>query len=155
MQFCNGWSLRRKLIWGHSLGNMLWVRRARWYGEIIKISLPLKAPFTCAPPQKGRMRICYSSWCQNCTGLLLWMGAIKKQDIKTMTIPFPYCKNISGGQEWPSRLEQVIKSCKCCLQYWGWHPQGPFMPYSGYHSLRSLTCWLHQYWDHVGAESIT
>ena len=39
------------------LVNMLRARRAGWYGEIVKISLPSEAPFTCAPSQKGRMRI--------------------------------------------------------------------------------------------------
>ena len=48
------------LLW---LGSMLQVRRARWFGEIVKLSLPSKAPFICAPCQKGRMRICYSLWC--------------------------------------------------------------------------------------------
>ena len=31
------------------------------------------------------------------------MGAIEMQDIKAMVILYPYCKNISGGQEWPNR----------------------------------------------------
>ena len=31
------------------------------------------------------------------------MGAIKMQDIKAVTIHYPYCKNGSGGQEWPNR----------------------------------------------------
>ena len=31
------------------------------------------------------------------------MGAIEMQDIKAMTIPYPYCKNVSGGQEWLNR----------------------------------------------------
>ena len=30
----------------------------------------LQGTFICIPCQKGRMRICYSSWCQRCTGLL-------------------------------------------------------------------------------------
>ena len=40
-----------------------------WCGEIIKISLPFEVPFTYAPPKRGRMRICYSLWCQRCTEL--------------------------------------------------------------------------------------
>ena len=36
-------------------------------GEIIKISPPSEAPSTYAPPQKGRMRICCSLWCQRHT----------------------------------------------------------------------------------------
>ena len=79
------------------------MRRARWYGEIIKISLPSKAPFTYAPPQKGRMRFCYSSWYQKHTRLLPESGAIEMWDIKAVTTLYPYCKNISGGQEWPNR----------------------------------------------------
>ena len=51
------------------LGEYMSARRAKWYGEIIKISLPFKVPFTYALPQRGRMRICYSSWCQRCTEL--------------------------------------------------------------------------------------
>ena len=63
----------------------------------------LQALSTYAPPQKGRMRICCSSLCQRCTGLLPSMGVIGTQDIKAATILFPYCKNVFGGQEWPSR----------------------------------------------------
>ena len=55
----------RTLLREHALSEEM----ARWYGEIIKISLPSNAPFTCAPPQKVRMKICYSLWCQWCTGL--------------------------------------------------------------------------------------
>ena len=31
------------------------------------------------------------------------MGVIGMQDIKPVTVPSPYYKNASGGQEWPSR----------------------------------------------------
>ena len=31
--------------------------------------------------------------------LLLWMGVIEMQDIKAVTIPYPYYKNIFGGQD--------------------------------------------------------
>ena len=31
------------------------------------------------------------------------MDAIEMQDINVVTVLSPYCKNISGGQEWPSR----------------------------------------------------
>ena len=31
------------------------------------------------------------------------MVVIEMQDTKAMTILYPYCKNISGGQEWPNR----------------------------------------------------
>ena len=85
------------------LGSMFQVSRAGWYGEIAKISLPSKVPFTYTPPQKGRMRICYSLWCQRCTRLPPYMGASGIQDIKAVTILYPCYKNVSGGQEWPSR----------------------------------------------------
>ena len=58
---------------------------------MVKISLPSKAPFICAPPQKGRMRICYSLWCQRCTRLPPWMDVIEMQDINALTIFYPYC----------------------------------------------------------------
>ena len=31
------------------------------------------------------------------------MGAIEMQYIKAVTVLYPNCKNISGGQEWPNR----------------------------------------------------
>ena len=31
------------------------------------------------------------------------MDAIRMQDTKAMTVPFPCYKNISGGQEWPNK----------------------------------------------------
>ena len=68
-----------------------------------KFHYPLRHPLPMLYPQKGRMRICYSSWCQRCTRLLPSMGVIGMQDIKAMTILFPCYKNISGGQVWPSR----------------------------------------------------
>ena len=36
------------------------------------------------------------------------MGAIKMQDIKAMTIHYPYCKNISGSPEWPKRWDKLL-----------------------------------------------
>ena len=30
------------------------------------------------------------------------------QDIKAMTIHYPYYKNISGGQEWPKRWDKLL-----------------------------------------------
>ena len=44
---------------------------------------------------------------------------------------------------WPGmakQMRQVIKACKCCLQYEGGTPKAPLCPYSGYCSPRSLTC---------------
>ena len=86
---------KKKTIWGHSSGNMCPARRARWYGEIIKISPLSEAPSTYAPPQKGRMRICCSLWCQRCTRLPPSMGVIGMQDIKAVTVLFPCYKNMS------------------------------------------------------------
>ena len=43
------------------------------------------------------------------TELLPWMGAIGTQDIKAMTILFPYYKNVSGGQEWPNRWDKLLR----------------------------------------------
>ena len=60
-------------------------------------------------PKRGRMRICCSSWCQRCTGLLPSMGVIGTQDIKATTVIFPCYKNIFGGQEWPSRLGRLSR----------------------------------------------
>ena len=56
------------------------------------------------------------------------MGVIKMQDIKAVTLLYPYYKNTSGGQGWPSRWEQVIKACKYCLQYEGSTPKVPLCP---------------------------
>ena len=37
--------------------------------KLSKFHCPPRLPFTCTPPQKGRMRICYSLWCWKCTRL--------------------------------------------------------------------------------------
>ena len=100
---------KKKTVWGHSSGNMCWARRARWYGEIVKISLPSKAPSTYASPQKERMRISYSSWFQRCTWLPPSIGVIGMQDTKTMTVLSPCYKNVSGGQVWPSRWDRLSR----------------------------------------------
>ena len=39
-------------------------------GQFHLVAFGSWVPFTYAPPQRGRMRICYSSWCQRCTELL-------------------------------------------------------------------------------------
>ena len=52
---------KRRLIWGHSWGSMLPVRRAKYYGGIAKISWSSKMPSICTPHPEGRMRIYYSS----------------------------------------------------------------------------------------------
>ena len=104
---------------------MLWAKRARWYAKIL---LPSKVSFSCTLPQKGRMRICYSSWCQRHTRLLPWMGVIEMQDIKAVTILYPYYKNTSVGQGWPSRWDKLLVACKCCLQCEGSTPKAPLCP---------------------------
>ena len=86
---------------------------------------PPRHPLSALHAQKGRMRICYSSWSQRCTGLLLWMGVIETQDIKAMTIHNPYYKNISGGQEWPNRWDKLLRSCKCNASSMKVAPQKP------------------------------
>ena len=109
---------------------MLQVRRAGWYGEIAKILLPSEVPFTSTLPQKWRMRICYSLWCQRHTGLPPWMGVIEKQDIKAVTVLYPYYKNASGGQGWPSRWDKLLRPVNAASSM-RVASQGPFMPYSG------------------------
>ena len=44
-----------------------------------------------------------------CTGLPPLMGVIGMQDIKATTVLFPCYKNISGGQEWPSRWDRLSR----------------------------------------------
>ena len=50
------------------------------------------------------------------------------------------CKNIFGGPGMAKQMRQVIKTCRCCLQYEGRHPKGPFMPYSSHCSTGPLAC---------------
>ena len=50
------------------------------------------------------------------------------QDIKAVTVHYPYYKNVSGGWEWPKQMRQVIRVCKCCLQYEGGIPKAPLCP---------------------------
>ena len=128
MQFCNGWSLRRKLIQGHSSGSMLQARRDRWCGEVTKILLPSEVCFTCTLPQKGRMRICYSVMVPK----MHWTATLNG------------CHRDAGHQGhdhtlfllqecflWPGmakQMRQFIKACKCCLQYEGSTPKAPLCP---------------------------
>ena len=35
------------------------------------------------------------------------MGVIEMWDSKAMTVPYPYYKNVSGGQEWPIRRDNL------------------------------------------------
>ena len=36
------------------------------------------------------------------------MGATEMQDIKAMTVHYPYCKNVSGAVEWPNRRDKLL-----------------------------------------------
>ena len=128
MQFYSGWSLRGKPIWGHSSGNILWVRRAGWSGEFIRISLPSKAPFTCGLSPKGENE-----------DLLLFVVP-KMHRITTLN----GCHQDAGHQGhdctlsllqecfwWPGmakQMRQVIKACKHCLQYEDGTPKAPLCP---------------------------
>ena len=107
---------------------MLQVRITRWCGEIIKILLPSEVPSTCALPQKGRMRICCSLWYQRCTGQPPEMGVIKMQDIKAMTILYPYYKNTSGGQGWPSRRDKLLRPVNTASSIRVAPPRAPLCP---------------------------
>ena len=42
-----------------------------------------------------------------------------------MTVLYPYYKNASVGQGMAKQMRQVIKACKCCLQYEGSTPKAP------------------------------
>ena len=53
---------------------MLLVKRAKWYGGIIRISWPSRIPSIYAQCPKEKMRIYYSLWSQKSTILPLWMG---------------------------------------------------------------------------------
>ena len=81
--------------------------------------------------------------------VLQWLEPKKKTDLRTLLgecimskegwMVWRNCQNFW----WPGmvkQMRQVIKACRLCLQYEGGTPQGPFMPYSGYCSTRSLTC---------------
>ena len=66
-------------------------------------------PSIYAPGPKGRMRIYHSLWCWRHIRLPLWMGVIEMQDTKAVTIPSPYYKNVCGGQEWPTRWDNLLE----------------------------------------------
>ena len=88
--------------------SMLLVKRAEWYGRIIKISWLSRMPSTYALCPKGRMRMYYSSWSQRHIRSPLWMGVIGMPDTKAVTVPCPYYKNAFGGQGWPTRWDKLL-----------------------------------------------
>ena len=49
------------------------------------------------------MKICCSSWSQRHIRSPPWMDVIKMQDIKAVTILYPYYRSTFGGQRWPTR----------------------------------------------------
>ena len=107
---------------------MVQARRARWYGEIIKISLPFEVPFTYVPPQRGRNE-----------DLLLFVVPKMHQ-----TATLNGCHRDPGHQGhdhtlsllqehfwWPrmaKQMRQVIKACKHCLQYESGTSKAPLCP---------------------------
>ena len=50
------------------------------------------------------------------------------QDTKAVTILSLCCKNIFGGQGMAEQMRQVIKTCRCCLQYEGSTSKAPLCP---------------------------
>ena len=53
------------------------------------------------------------------------MGAIEMQDIKAMTVHYPYCKCWFWWPGMAKQMRQVIRACICCLQYEGGTPKAP------------------------------
>ena len=101
------------------------MRRAKWYGGIIRISPFYKMPSICAPCPKGRME-----------DLLLFVvpkahqtAALNEmQDIKAMTILYSYYKKHFWWPRMAKQMRQTIRACTCCLQYEGGFPKAPSCP---------------------------
>ena len=102
--------------------------RAGWYEEIAKILLPSKVPFTFAPPQKGRMRICYSLWCQRCTRLATLNGCHQNAGHQGHDCTLSLLQKCFWWPGMAKQMREVIKACKCCLQYEGGTPKAPLCP---------------------------
>ena len=56
------------------------------------------------------------------------MGVIEMQDIKAMTILYPYYKNDFWWLRMAKQMRQVIRVCTHCLQYEGGIPKAPLCP---------------------------
>ena len=56
------------------------------------------------------------------------MGVIETHDTKAVTIPCPYYKSAFGGQEWPTRWDNLLGPAPHCLQYEGGFPKAPLCP---------------------------
>ena len=50
------------------------------------------------------------------------------QDIKAMTILYPYYKNASGGQEWPSRQDKLLRPVNAACSMRGGIRKAPLCP---------------------------
>ena len=56
------------------------------------------------------------------------MGVIEMQDIKAVTIHYPYYKNISGGQEWSNRLDKLLGLVSTASSMRAAPPKPPLCP---------------------------
>ena len=56
------------------------------------------------------------------------MDVIGMLDTKAMTIHSLCYKNAFGGPGMAKQMRQVIKTCRCCLQYEGSTPKAPLCP---------------------------
>ena len=84
--------------------------------------------YLCSMYQKGRMRICYSSWCQQMHQTATLNGCHWDAGHQS------HNHTLSLLQEhfwWPGmakQMRQVIRACKHCLQYEGGTPKAPLYP---------------------------
>ena len=56
------------------------------------------------------------------------MGAIEMQDIKAVTVHYPYYKNVSWWPGMAKQMKQTFRTCTHCLQYEGGLPKAPLCP---------------------------
>ena len=117
-----------RLVWRDSWLSMPLARRANWYGGIVRILWLSRTPSTYTQFPRVKMKIYYSLWCWRCIGLLLWMGVIKTQDIKAVTIPYPYYKNAFGGQGWPTRCDNLLGSAHTAYSMRATSPRPLYIP---------------------------
>ena len=50
------------------------------------------------------------------------------QDTKAVTVPSPYYKNVSGGQEWPSRWDKLLRPVDAAFNMRDGTPKVPLCP---------------------------
>ena len=129
MQFCNGWSLKRKLIWGHSLGKSSCFE---WGGpdgmeKLSKFHYPPRHPLPVLHPKRGE-----------------WESVTLHGAENALTAAMNGCHWDAGHQGcdhtlsllqecfwWPgmaTQMRQVMKTCKLCLQYEVGTPKAPLCP---------------------------